>query len=149
MKEKICPGCTLTRPESDFVAANGKRRYRVCLDCRRRRNRLAMRKRLRYNYAEVRALIVAHMGGRCARCGYAEFTEALGFYCRDGAASKLPDLINGFCYGATEAKWRRVSGEIVKRVLLCSNCVTVLRLGVVKSGAYTAPAPMGYPALEE
>lgn len=149
MNERICPACGHSRPSESFVSTTGTRKYKQCQSCRNERSRRSMRKRLVYNYALLRGMIVAHMGGKCVRCGYEEFGEALQFHNTGSSRSKMAMLINRFCYGGTERAWENLNNELRQCVLLCSNCQYVDRLGLIMVKGHADCGDMPFPASNE
>ena len=65
----------------------------------------------------IRLKAVYHLGGKCARCGYAKYKEVLEFHHRDPTQKKFSIAMKGHC-----RSWERVKAEIEKCDLLCANC---------------------------
>lgn len=64
----------------------------------------------------MKAKAIAHMGGKCQKCGYNRCERALGFHHRDRTKKEL-----SFNSGNT-ISWKRIEKELRKCVLLCANC---------------------------
>lgn len=68
---------------------------------------------------DTRRRAIELMGGKCARCGYAEYSCALDFHHVDASTK---DVAFGTWRGWS---WERVLKELPKCILLCKNCHAV------------------------
>lgn len=66
---------------------------------------------------KVRAMAVAHKGGKCERCGYDRCIDALEFHHHDPAQKDFSISAKGYT-----RSWRKVLEELDKCVMLCANC---------------------------
>lgn len=80
------------------------------------------------NLREVRDDLVLSYGGKCERCGYAEFSSALNFHHLDPTTKEatVSTFIGSYCNNPSIEKWERVITEANKCILLCANCHTSL-----------------------
>jgi transposase-like protein len=110
--ELVCPrhGPAVHRPRND----GGLR----CLACRS--EAVARRRR------QIKRLLVAEAGGRCARCGYDRCLRALEFHHVDPATKEFGIALHGLTRSL-----RRARIEAAKCVLLCSNCHMEVEAGLI------------------
>ena len=66
---------------------------------------------------EIRLKSIAHLGGKCVRCGYNKCPEVLEFHHRNPSEKEFNISSKGHC-----RSWERVKKEIEKCDLLCANC---------------------------
>ena len=66
---------------------------------------------------EIRIKAISHLGGRCIKCGYSKYPEALEFHHRNPSKKDFNVSSKGHC-----RNWERVRKEIEKCDLLCANC---------------------------
>ncbi|MBP7708643.1 hypothetical protein KA107_03075 [Candidatus Pacearchaeota archaeon] len=66
---------------------------------------------------KVRLMAIAHLGGKCIRCGYSKYPEVLEFHHKDPTKKDFNVSAKGHC-----RSWARVKAEIEKCNLLCANC---------------------------
>lgn len=79
------------------------------LDERWHRNFEASQRRL-----SLKTQAIAHLGGRCQKCGYNRCVVALEFHHLDGLDKDF-DI-------SSKTSWATIEPELKKCVLLCSNC---------------------------
>ncbi len=101
--------------ETEFVL-EGRGHYR-CKRCRA--DRVADRRR------NMKAVLVAEAGGRCAVCGYDRYVGALQFHHLDPTEKRLEVSTNGSTLSLAALR-----AEARKCVLLCSNCHAEVENGV-------------------
>jgi hypothetical protein len=108
-----CRVCKFPKDVDDFYIVKGFRRK----DCKKCHNRTV------HEYAKKRIerqkkKAVAHLGGKCQKCGYDRCLQALEFNHRD------PSLKQFDISQATQAevKWAVLVEELDKCDLLCANC---------------------------
>ena len=66
---------------------------------------------------QIRLKAIAHLGGKCMKCGYSKYPEVLEFHHKDSEQKDFNVSRKGHC-----RSWERVKKEIEKCVLLCANC---------------------------
>lgn len=66
---------------------------------------------------KIKLMAVAHLGGKCQKCGYCTYIGALDFHHKDPEHKDFSIGQNGY----TRA-WDTVKKEIEKCLLLCKNC---------------------------
>ena len=66
---------------------------------------------------KIRLKAIAHLGGKCMKCGYSKYTEVLEFHHKDSKQKIFNVSQKGHC-----RSWDRVKKEIEKCDLLCANC---------------------------
>ena len=89
---------------------------------------------------QVKALLVAEAGGRCALCGYERYMGALEFHHVDPSTKS-------FTLGrvGVARSLERAREEARKCVLLCSNCHAEVEGGIAALPAKLAPRTADYP----
>lgn len=116
METKICLGCEIDKPLTDYYVqvkkgANGKRwNYRDtrCRDCRTLEH--AARRR------SIKKQAIEYLGGHCVKCGYAEdFPEVYDFHHVD-PSTKDYDIFKSV------KAFEVIKPELDKCILLCANC---------------------------
>jgi transposase-like protein len=109
-----CP----THGWTDFVRT-GARGYYRCPTCTT--ERVAEYRR------QLKQILVAEAGGRCAVCGYDAYTGALQFHHVDRRQKRFGLALGGLTRGLAE-----VRQEARKCVLLCGNCHAEVEAGLVE-----------------
>ena len=66
---------------------------------------------------KVRAMAVAHKGGRCEKCGYDRCIDALEFHHMDPSRKDFSISSKGYT-----RSWEKVKEELDKCMILCANC---------------------------
>ena len=66
---------------------------------------------------KIRQMAVEYKGGKCERCGYNRYIEALEFHHLDSTKKDF----NVSQHGYTRS-WERVVKELEKCIMLCANC---------------------------
>ncbi len=64
---------------------------------------------------ELREKAVAYLGGKCSICGYNKCVSAFDFH-------HINALEKDFTISAKMTSWKAIEKELLKCVLLCSNC---------------------------
>jgi hypothetical protein len=95
----------------------GARRYYRCGRC----NVESVTARRR----QIKALLVAEAGGRCALCGFDEYVGALHFHHLDPAQIRFSVSLQGVTRSLARAR-----EEARKCVLLCANCHAMVEAGL-------------------
>lgn len=76
---------------------------------------------------DLKKLAVAHLGGRCALCGYDRCLAALQFH-------HLEPGQKDFQVAEYSRSWERVRAEAEKCLLVCANCHAEVHAGLVVVG---------------
>jgi len=84
---------------------------------------------------KVKAMAVAHMGGKCVKCGYNKCIAALEFHHLDPAQKDFNLARKGYTFS-----WDRVREEVEKCILVCANCHREIH-HELKYGNLIAPLP--------
>ncbi len=66
---------------------------------------------------KIRLKAIEQLGGKCMRCGYNRYPEALEFHHRDPSKKLF-----GIGQKGLTRSWERVKAEAEKCNLLCANC---------------------------
>ena len=66
---------------------------------------------------KIRLRAIKHLGGKCIKCGYNKYPEALEFHHKNPLEKEFNVSKKGHC-----RSWERVLREIQKCDLLCANC---------------------------
>jgi len=66
---------------------------------------------------QIRLKAIAHLGGKCMKCGYSKYPEVLEFHHKDPKLKRFGISLKGH-----SRSWERVKEEIEKCLLLCANC---------------------------
>ncbi|MBI3601861.1 MAG: hypothetical protein HY209_03105 [Candidatus Omnitrophica bacterium] len=66
---------------------------------------------------KIRAMAVAHKGGKCVRCGYDRCIDVLEFHHLDPAQKDFNISSKGYT-----RSWARVKEELGKCIMVCANC---------------------------
>jgi hypothetical protein len=80
---------------------------------------------------KLRAMALAHLGGKCVVCGYAKSAEALEFHHRSGKKDF------GISEKGMTRSWVKIERELKKCVLLCANCHREVHHGLTQLPAVT------------
>jgi HNH endonuclease len=106
---KFCPSCKQLLPAHAFYfRRKGKDLSPYCRECMNRLTVERMRK--------LKEKCVAYKGGKCSKCGYNKFVEALEFHHINPEEKNL-SLSTGKGYS-----FEKVKDELDKCILVCANC---------------------------
>lgn len=110
IEDKKCPICGTI-----FTPNNHKRKY--CYECSP--EGLNASERLRYMDRKLKAILVAHKGGKCERCGYQRCEGALQFHHIDPTKKEFG--VGSINFGGF-FDMNELIKETDKCILLCANC---------------------------
>jgi len=79
---------------------------------------------------KIRTMAIEHLGGKCVKCGYNKYPEALEFHHRNPLEKEFNVSSKGHC-----RSWERVKKEIEKCDLLCANCHREIHVEIDKLAA--------------
>jgi len=79
---------------------------------------------------KIREMAIEGLGGKCQICGYSKCQSALDFHHRDEKLKSFGISSKGYTQS-----WKKVSEEIDKCCLLCSNCHREIHAGVTQLSA--------------
>lgn len=124
-----CSFCQLERPVCDFTRDKSRKRgyHRYCKFCLKKKRQLASKtdaNRIRKIRQKNKEYAIKQLGGKCARCGYDEFVEALDFH-HINPRKKSKNVSSLLGKIDTSALYQ----EIRKCILLCGNCHSGLHSG--------------------
>ena len=93
---------------------------RICTECLRPHKAKSRKKcntcSVKNSRGKIKILAVAHMGGKCQRCGYSKSLRALQFHHLN------PKEKDFHITGRVHHSWAQVQQELKKCVMLCANC---------------------------
>jgi hypothetical protein len=95
---------------------------------RRRCNSCGSTRATREERLELKERMLAYKGGRCTRCGFDSWPEALGFHHLDKANKRFPIAwSHGRC-------WETLRRELDKCMVVCLNCHAEIHDAAVRQG---------------
>lgn len=74
---------------------------------------------------DIKAMAVAHKGGKCENCGYSKYIGALDFHHKDPLQKDFSIGQKGYT-----RSWEKVKQEIEKCLLVCANCHREIHAGL-------------------
>jgi hypothetical protein len=77
---------------------------------------------------ELKERMLAYKGGRCTRCGFDSWPEALGFHHLDKANKRFPIA------GSHGRRWETLRRELDKCMVVCLNCHAEIHDAAVRQG---------------
>lgn len=107
--KRHCTRCDQWKDLDEFSAKGKKQTHHYCRPCL-------------YAYQQERGKarkkkVIDLMGGKCTRCGYCRNHAALEFHHLDPSKKEINIAGDGI-----KGSWKRLTEELKKCVLLCSNC---------------------------